>query len=85
MFRFSIRELFLLTLIVAVASGWVVDHRSLATANVRIQAENDRLEIGRKLSWEQHVDLMHDYNALTARLEAQPRSGRVGPLKNSRD
>jgi len=29
MFRFSIREIFLVTLIVAMGLGWAIDHRSL--------------------------------------------------------
>lgn len=40
MFRFSIRELFLLTLVVAACLGWYVHYRAMeSAANDRVKAE----------------------------------------------
>jgi hypothetical protein len=39
MFRFSIRELMLVTVIVALAAGWWVDRSGMAAALDRIQAD----------------------------------------------
>jgi hypothetical protein len=49
MFRFTIRELVLLTLVVAMGVGWWVDRSRLATANASLVAECERLkDIGEK-------------------------------------
>ena len=55
MFRFTIRELVLLTLVVAMGVGWWVDRRRLATPLARL-AEYQRAE-QRELERQEHARL----------------------------
>lgn len=53
MFKFSIRELFLLTLVVGLALGWVLERRKLITNNRYLSDMNilykERVDLYRKL------------------------------------
>ena len=41
--KFSIRDLFLVTLIVAVCAAWWANHRAMTGEYLRLQLENDAL------------------------------------------
>ena len=49
MFRFTIRELVLVTLVVAMGVGWWLDHRSSRQAQAKLQEQIDSLN--GKSSW----------------------------------
>jgi hypothetical protein len=49
MFRFSIRELMLLTLVVAVCVGWAIDHWRPGDTYRMIHLRNSAMEAGLKL------------------------------------
>jgi hypothetical protein len=50
MFRFSIRELMLVTLVVGVGVGWFADHRRLRAGHFRERA-NFQAELIQELEW----------------------------------
>ena len=43
MFKFSIREVLLLTLVVALAFGWWVHHLAMRDQHIRLEVENEYL------------------------------------------
>ena len=44
MFRFSIRELMLVTLVVAISVGWAVNHWRTNDANIKAMIKSDAME-----------------------------------------
>jgi len=50
MFRFTIRELVLVTVIAGLATGWWIDHRQLELSRATAQAKSEALE-ARDADW----------------------------------
>ena len=63
-FRFSIRDLLLVTAIVALIIGWRLDHREL---NAKLRNSHD-FELGQQLKIN---DIQHDVDQLTAKITKQ--------------
>ena len=50
MFRFTIRDVLWLTVVVALGTGWALDHSVLATRNTELAAERSFIEAQKNLT-----------------------------------
>jgi hypothetical protein len=69
--KFSIRDLFLVTVIVAMALGWWVDRRRLARRSAVDEARIEDLE--------ERVSKLRDHARLVLRMEILPNSSAPAP------
>jgi hypothetical protein len=60
MFRFTIRELVLLTVVVGMGVGWWVDRSGLVTANKNLVAECERLKVIAETTFLEHQQMFLD-------------------------
>jgi hypothetical protein len=77
--KFSTRDLFLVTLIVALAVGWWVDRSRLALANSQLESEFEELRVGIEVDEVRMMAMERKLDSLEPAWRTLPTSQAIAP------